>query len=379
MTQPSDIRYFIDIEGDRVPVSNHMTLGRHLDNDVLLAGEDVLDYHVRIEMTDRGPRALPLAEASLRVNGRDLAQPVGLMPGDRLEVGQTPATVDAVLVDAPEADVWYLVAAGGGSERTLDGHCSVGRSEDNDVAIDDDHISRRHARFCSHQGLIWLQDLGSANGSFVNGERLTGACRLFHGDEVRFDAVSFQLIGRGADLTPVRQPDPSSRPMPLQARHLDGAGRDMDTTEFSAVEDMPRVQPVLPPAEEAGAFLLGASEPVSGLVFRTPMGRTLIGRHDDCDLVIRDRTVSARHAELMVRAEGVTVTNLMATNGTRLNGEEVQTGRLQDGDVLRFGRVNLVFKDVRHSEAQRPWMRTLQIAMLAASLILAIGLATYLI
>jgi predicted component of type VI protein secretion system len=43
---------------------------------------------------------------------------------------------------------------------------------------------------------------------------------------------------------------------------------------------------------------------VADLTFRMPMGRTLIGRHDDCDLVIRDRTVSGHHAELTVRAEG---------------------------------------------------------------------------
>ena len=66
-----------------------MTVGRHLDNDLLLAGEDVLDYHLRIEMTDRGPRAVPLGEASLRVNGRDLSDPVGLVPGDSVEVGQS--------------------------------------------------------------------------------------------------------------------------------------------------------------------------------------------------------------------------------------------------------------------------------------------------
>ena len=84
MTQPSEIRYFFVVDDeDRVPLANHMTVGRHLDNDLLLAGEDVLDYHLRIEMTDRGPRAVPLGEASLRVNGRDLSDPVGLVPGDR--------------------------------------------------------------------------------------------------------------------------------------------------------------------------------------------------------------------------------------------------------------------------------------------------------
>lgn len=369
MAQPSDIRYFLAIEDDRIPVANHMTVGRHLDNDVLLAGEDVLDYHLRIEMTDRGPRAVPLAEASLRVNGLDLAQVVGLMPGDRLDIGQSEVLVEAELVDPPEADAWRLHARGDRDGMALEDTVGVGRSDDNALAIDDDHVSRRHAQLTNFRGVIWLQDLGSSNGTYVNGERLIGACRLFHGDEVRFDSVAYQLIGRGADLTPVLEHEAVAAARPLQAAH--GSGSGSDTTEFAAVGEAPRV-PLEPPAGETGAFLLGASEPVAGMTFRTSMGRILIGRQDDCDVVIRDRTVSARHAELMVRAEGVTITNLMSTNGTRVNGEEVQTSRLHDGDVLRLGRVSLVFKDIPASEDSRPWLKWVQYGLMAASAALAI-------
>ncbi|MEQ8783546.1 MAG: FHA domain-containing protein [Roseibium album] len=377
MAQPSDIRYFLDVDGDRVSIANHMTVGRHLDNDLLFAGEDVLDYHLRIEMTDRGPRAIPLAEASLRVNGVDLAQPVGLMPGDQLDIGQSHVDVAAELVQPAEARGWRLYAAGGGEVYDLEDPLTVGRSDDSTLRIPDDHISRHHAVLANRHGLIWIQDLGSANGTYVNGERLSGACRLFHGDEIRFDAIAFQLVGRGADLTPVRTPDPAERPLPLAAAPVLTVSNG-DTTEFAAVDESPRIELALPEGE-AGAFLLGASDPIAGMTFRTPMGRTLIGRQDDCDLVIRDRTVSARHAELMVRAEGVTITNLMATNGTRINGEEIQTGRLHDGDVVRFGRVSLVFKDVPPSEDGRPWLRWLQYALLLASLALAGVLVSHLL
>ncbi len=354
-------------------MANHMTVGRHLDNDLLLAGEDVLDYHLRIEMSDRGPRAIPLGEASLRVNGQDLAHPVGLMPGDRLQIGQNEVIVDAELLTPAEADQWRL-HSGSGLELTIHGICGVGRGEDNELHLEDDHISRYHARLTRRNGIIWLRDLSSANGTYVNGERVVGACRLFHGDEVRFDTGRYQLIGRGADLTPVREDGPSERPVRLELGWHETSGT--DTTEVAALDPFVELQPATP--TETGAFLLGASEPVAGLTFRTPMGRTLIGRLDECDLVIRDRTVSSRHAELMVRADGVTITNMMSTNGTRVNGEEVQTARLHDGDVLRLGRVNLVFKDVAASEAERPWLRRTQLALLVASLILAVGLIGYL-
>jgi pSer/pThr/pTyr-binding forkhead associated (FHA) protein len=378
MLQASDVKYYFRLEGDRIAFADHMTVGRHLDNDVLLAGEDVLDFHLRLEMTGRGPRALPLAEASLRVNARDLANAVGLIPGDRLQIGQNELEVDLELVHPPEADAWHLHDLHG-SERVIAGACGVGRGDDNAIRLDDDHISRHHAELISHGGLIFLRDLGSANGTFVNGERLTGACRLYHGDEIRFDTRVFQLIGRGADLTPVREPDATPRPAPLQGAFRDGAGDGAgDTTEIAAVDEFV-VAAVSPVVGEAGAFLLGASDPVAGMTFRTPIGRTLVGRNDDCDLIIRDRTVSSRHAELMVRSEGVTITNLMSTNGTRVNGQEVQTARLHDGDVIRFGRVSMVFKDVPPTEDSRPWLRRVQLALLVGSLILAAGLITFLL
>jgi pSer/pThr/pTyr-binding forkhead associated (FHA) protein len=64
----------------------------------------------------------------------------------------------------------------------------------------------------------------------------------------------------------------------------------------------------------------------------------------------------------------------MATNGIRINGDDVHTARLHDGDVVRLGRVSLVFKEIPASEASRPWLRRLQIALLIGSLLLAVGL-----
>jgi pSer/pThr/pTyr-binding forkhead associated (FHA) protein len=250
------------------------------------------------------------------------------------------------------------------------GTLDVGRSEENEILLLDDHISRRHARFMLEDGMVWIQDLRSANGTFVNGERLTGGCRLFHGDEVSFDNLRFQLVGKGQDLTPVRQAENVTEVALIK----EAPQTSYETTEFVLADPAKDEPLVMPEVSETGAFLLGVSDPVSGYTFRTRIGTTSIGRDDDCDVVIRDPTVSARHAEIVVRPETTTITNLMATNGTRVNGHQIQNAELVDGDVVRIGQVNLVFKDVPSMTEERSLLGKLQWFLLFASLLVALGL-----
>jgi FHA domain len=63
---------------------------------------------------------------------------------------------------------------------------TVGRGGQNDVAIDgDEFASARHVRFEPRGDGVWVQDLGSTNGTYVNGVRVDGARRLVPGDVVR--------------------------------------------------------------------------------------------------------------------------------------------------------------------------------------------------
>jgi pSer/pThr/pTyr-binding forkhead associated (FHA) protein len=72
---------------------------------------------------------------------------------------------------------------------------TVGRSDDNVVVLDgDDYASGRHARVESGLDGTWVIDLGSTNGTYVNGERIEGRTRLHEGDllqvgdtELRFE------------------------------------------------------------------------------------------------------------------------------------------------------------------------------------------------
>ncbi|MCB0077334.1 MAG: FHA domain-containing protein [Anaerolineales bacterium] len=68
----------------------------------------------------------------------------------------------------------------------------IGRAKESDISLEDRRVSRRHARIERRNGDYLVSDLGSTNGSFVNGQMLTGELRLQNGDVLQI-APRFQL------------------------------------------------------------------------------------------------------------------------------------------------------------------------------------------
>jgi pSer/pThr/pTyr-binding forkhead associated (FHA) protein len=74
-----------------------------------------------------------------------------------------------------------------------DGATSIGRSSASDIVLkSDDYASGSHAQLTHHGGLLYVEDLGSTNGTFVNGRKTVGATPLRHGDSVRVGSTTFR-------------------------------------------------------------------------------------------------------------------------------------------------------------------------------------------
>ena len=84
---------------------------------------------------------------------------------------------------------------------------SIGRSSINEIVLNDPEISRRHALFSREGHQYTVQDLGSTNGTFVNGQRCTGVVSLKDGDLIEFgDTIRTRFLRR--DTQPDRIYDP---------------------------------------------------------------------------------------------------------------------------------------------------------------------------
>src|SRR5450432_1563819 len=82
---------------------------------------------------------------------------------------------------------------GGEFPITPDKQIIVGRSSDLDMVLVEDMVSRKHARIAMQQDQIWIEDLGSTNGTFVNGEKIKRA-RLKEGDRVLIGTSILKVI-----------------------------------------------------------------------------------------------------------------------------------------------------------------------------------------
>lgn len=197
----------------------------------------------------------------------------------------------------------------------VDPRISIGRDKSNALVINDEGVSVFHAEIRQEDGKVFIWDSGSVNGTFVNGEKVTGKREVNAGDVIRFHLIDVQLI------------DPSKGPAP----------------ELPAAVKRDLEKPALPQWQVKA--LTGT---ISGKMFLVD-GTKIIGRDPGCDIVITGPHVSRRHAELSIRSGKLWVKDLGSSNGTFVNGKRTEEILLKNGDEVKFDA--MTFKAVGPAEA----------------------------
>ena len=111
-----------------------------------------------------------------------------IAPGQAAALGLAPAArAKLVVLKSPALDA--------GEEVPVDSlPVAIGRGGQNEVPLDgDEFASAEHARFESRRDGLWVEDVGSTNGTFVNGARVTTPRRLSRGDIVRVGQTDFRV------------------------------------------------------------------------------------------------------------------------------------------------------------------------------------------
>ncbi len=247
---------------------------------------------------------------------------------------------------------------------------------DVDLVLEGSGVSRIHARIWPDETGVWIEDLGSRNGTFVNDHRVGERVKAVNRDRIRFDLLEFKLIDHDAvdELTqrisvdsfasvfrPVEEAVPEAGDdegkkggtivMPIN-RNLpptwiddSPAGtlfmRPEDLEQYSISPDADRLE------EQAdGPTLLILSGDEAGRPFKLQSSGEInfwnigkgSGKHD-LSIVINDPSVSDFHAKLVRRGDRWKIIDQMSTNHMYINGNRFNSAYLASKDHIRFGQV----------------------------------------
>jgi predicted component of type VI protein secretion system len=98
------------------------------------------------------------------------------------------------------------------------GEFTIGRLEDCDLQIDHPSVSRRHAKLFNSDVGMFVEDLGSANGTAMGGAFVTGRAQLKFGDVVHFGSIAMRIDPELPGEAPARPPEPKPIVLPSKTR-----------------------------------------------------------------------------------------------------------------------------------------------------------------
>ncbi len=214
------------------------SVGSAPDANIVLDRPGVQPRHCQLHVTANGVMLDVPPDAAVTVNGSAVRGLIALRDGDRVAFDRFEARLtgmENVAVARPGAAIpvsanddlfattvrqalpkFMLRGVAGhlfGRSFPLAGVTTVGRAADSTLHFDENGISRAHARLVPSDGGVQVEDLGSTNGTYLNGKRiLHGEAKV--GDEIAFDTLRFRIVSTA--------PSEETEPRPEAGSRLDG-------------------------------------------------------------------------------------------------------------------------------------------------------------
>lgn len=238
---------------------------------------------------------------------------------------------------------------------------TVGRGDKCDLIIKLGQASRKHAQLEPSEEGLWVEDLQSSNGTYINETVTVGKVLAKHGDILKFDTASYKVVFTKAGEQPA--PDAETE-------------EDDDTTVIGAKPAAePKRASTLPPSwalernqavdgtQILGASatanlkgerarnaekvdvptVLGVSDPIKDVRFTLIVEPTVnewsIGRSEAAHVSIEHQSVSTNHAQIINDGSRWKLVDLVSANGTFVNDSKGLTTYLRHGDLIRFGQI----------------------------------------
>lgn len=215
---------------------------------------------------------------------------------------------------------------------------TIGRKEGNTIRLTERNVSRRHGRLIRDDGRLFVEDISARYGLKKNGKAIAKREEFREGDVLVIGDYRLTLQAEKA-------PNPGP-PQNLKAPMAeDGSDLNEASTKLTNLEGLnrsPREATTVMAAMPAKIVVISSN--FAGQEFPLSQPETVIGRGDDCHIIIDHRSISQKHAKI-VREDNATykIVDLNSKNGVKVSGEEYRATHLKRGDVLELGHVKFRF------------------------------------
>jgi len=210
-------------------------IGSAPDSQIRLNLAGIAPVHCELSLQGAGVTLrIPDPSLPITLNGKPVQGVMALRSNDMLGIGSVQARFVVVEVargrSAPEADAdsgatrlrmavpkFVLRGVSGsafGKNYPVPSQMVIGRAPECEISIASDEISRRHAQVKPVADGLAVEDLGSSNGTFINGQRVEKGV-LKPGDELRLDTVRFMLVAPGMEIPAAQK---ATLQLPVQGR-----------------------------------------------------------------------------------------------------------------------------------------------------------------
>jgi pSer/pThr/pTyr-binding forkhead associated (FHA) protein len=184
-------------------VDEKFTVGRHSTNSLML-DDAIADFQAEIRVSENKVTLVNLEPANaITLNGLIIDGESAIKSGDNLCIGKTrllltnPNHATSAPPELPSTQAWSINSTASWIKQNhieIKDELTIGRDTGCDLCLPLEHLSRQHAKLSIRSGLLYLTDLDSANGSFVNGERIKEQA-LKPGDKIKLDLITFTVDG----------------------------------------------------------------------------------------------------------------------------------------------------------------------------------------
>jgi len=341
-------------------VQPNLTIGADSSNDIVIENLGVAPFHARLYVDGNRVEIENISDQQeCYVNQELVTQRYQLRVGDSINLGKArlevidPITEDeqkvtesneqrAIDVHPPESagednktkirlpdTQWFLKSIDENtnfSKITLFDGFTIGREAHCDLVLPGSHISREHARIHIKDHKIFVEDLKSANGCFVNDQKVDGKAQLLAGDTLKVDVIGFKAICQThIENITNKMMEKTIDKTCLTPPPLTSSGKSVSIHDFQ------------------GPWLINVADTEQKIPLSEE--RITVGRWADCNAVVDDASVSSRHAELVNNGKKWSLGDLASSNGTFVNGKRIQTQEIKPGDKIRFGLTEFIYSE----------------------------------